>query len=177
VIAARLAEELIVDRAVNGCFQEAYLLPRDPPLRLINGTGALGTMKALAAASVLASPTPLRRAVLERAIAPGRLLADRDHHAPLSETEILAASGTMFHPSCTCAIGGEDDPMAVVDPECRVYGVRGLRVADASVMPRVPSANTNIPTLMIGERVADFIRTAHQQHRGALMHQTHKDVL
>jgi choline dehydrogenase-like flavoprotein len=64
----------------------------------------------------------------------------------------------MFHPSCTCAIGREDDRMAVVDPECRVYGVAGLRVADASVMPRVPSANTNIPTLMIAERVADFIR-------------------
>jgi choline dehydrogenase-like flavoprotein len=64
----------------------------------------------------------------------------------------------MFHPSCTCAIGREDDRMAVVDPQCRVYGVDGLRVADASVMPRVPSANTNIPTLMIAERVADFIR-------------------
>jgi choline dehydrogenase-like flavoprotein len=66
----------------------------------------------------------------------------------------------MFHPSCTCAIGGEDDRMAVVDPECRVYGVHGLRVADASVMPSVPSANTNLPTIMIGERVADFIRKA-----------------
>jgi 5-(hydroxymethyl)furfural/furfural oxidase len=48
--------------------------------------------------------------------------------------------------------------MAVVDPECRVYGVQGLRVADASVMPSVPSANTNIPTIMIAERVADFMR-------------------
>jgi 5-(hydroxymethyl)furfural/furfural oxidase len=48
--------------------------------------------------------------------------------------------------------------MAVVDPECRVYGVRGLRVADASVMPSIPSANTNIPTIMIAERAADFIR-------------------
>jgi hypothetical protein len=53
----------------------------------------------------------------------------------VAATEILAASGTMFHPSCTCAIGRTDDPMAVVDPECRVYGVAGLRVADASVMP------------------------------------------
>ena len=42
--------------------------------------------------------------------------------------------------------------MAVVDPECRVYGVAGLRVADASVMPSVPSANTNFPTIMISER-------------------------
>ena len=48
--------------------------------------------------------------------------------------------------------------MAVVDPTCRVYGVRGLRVADASIMPKVPSANTNIPILMIAERAADFIR-------------------
>ena len=50
--------------------------------------------------------------------------------------------------------------MAVVDPKCRVYGVAGLRVADASVMPSVPGANTNFPTIMIAERVADFIRAA-----------------
>jgi choline dehydrogenase-like flavoprotein len=158
VIATRFAEDLIVDQTVRGCFEEAYLLPRDPPLRLVNGTGALGTIKALAATAVLGSPASLRRAVLARAIQPGRMVADRNSHQPLSDAEILAASGTMFHPSCTCAIGAEDDRMAVVDPECRVYGVAGLRVADASVMPRVPSANTNIPTLMIAERVADFIR-------------------
>jgi 5-(hydroxymethyl)furfural/furfural oxidase len=103
-------------------------------------------------------PPPLRRAAIERSIAPGRLLAHRELHARLSDQEILAACGTMFHPSCTCAMGGEDDPMAVVDPTCRVYGVRGLRVADASIMPKVPSANTNIPIVMIAERAADFIR-------------------
>jgi 5-(hydroxymethyl)furfural/furfural oxidase len=96
--------------------------------------------------------------VIARAIRPGRLVADRHRHDPISDAEILAASGTMFHPSCTCAIGREDDPFAVVDPECRVYGVHGLRVADASVMPKVPSANTNFPTIMIAERVADFMR-------------------
>lgn len=158
VIATRFAEQLIYESTVKDCFREAYLLPRDPPLRLINGTGALGTLKALAATAVLGSPSPLRRAVINRAIRPGRLISDRHDNAPLSEAEILAASGTMFHPSCTCAIGGEHDPMAVVDPECRVYGVRGLRVADASVMPSIPSANTNIPTIMIAERAADFIR-------------------
>src|SRR5262249_50340943 len=94
-----------------------------------------------------------------RAIRPGRLIADRNGSGPpLTDAEILAASGTMFHPSCTCAIGRADDPMAVVDPECRVYGVASLRVADASVLPSVPSANTNFPTIMIAERVADFIR-------------------
>ena len=158
VIATRLAEQLISDKAVGSCFQEAYLLPRDPPLRLINGTGASGALKALAAATVLGSPPPLRRAIINRAIRPGRLVVDEAGNRPLSEAEILAASGTMFHPSCTCAIGRDDDRMAVVDPECRVYGVRDLRVADASIMPSVPSANTNIPTIMIAERVADFMR-------------------
>jgi 5-(hydroxymethyl)furfural/furfural oxidase len=158
VIAARFAERLIVDQALKGCFREVYLLPRDPPLRLINDSGAMGAIKALAATAVLRLPPPLRRAAIERSIAPGRLLAHRELHARLSDQEILAACGTMFHPSCTCAMGGEDDPMAVVDPTCRVYGVRGLRVADASIMPKVPSANTNIPIVMIAERAADFIR-------------------
>jgi len=48
--------------------------------------------------------------------------------------------------------------MAVVDPQCRVYGVEGLRVADASVMTQIVSANTNMTAIMIGERVAEFIR-------------------
>ena len=55
-------------------------------------------------------------------------------------------------------IGAAGDPMAVVDPRCRVYGVEGLRVADASVMPTIVSANTNLPTIMIAERAADLIR-------------------
>ena len=158
IIAARLAEQLIIDAAVKECYREAYLLPRDPPLRLINGTGALGTIKAAATAAVLRSPALVRRSVIDRAIRPGRFIADRLTHVPLTDAEILAASGTMFHPSCTCAMGRADDPMAVVDPELRVYGVSGLRVADASIMPSVPSANTNFPTMMIAERAADFIR-------------------
>jgi 5-(hydroxymethyl)furfural/furfural oxidase len=162
IIATRFAEALMIDPAVRDCYREAYLLPRDPPLRLINGTGALGTLKAAATATVLGAPAPLRRAVIDRAIRPGRFIADRTTHAPLVDEEILAASGTMFHPSCTCQMGRADDPMAVVDPECRVYGVQGLRVADASIMPSVVSANTNFPTIMIAERAAEFIRRSHR---------------
>ena len=159
-IAARLAESLIVDAAVRDCFHEAYLLPRDPPLRLVNGVGPMGAIKSLAATAVLGSPPMLRRMVIKHMIRPGRLIADENGSRPLTAEEILRASGTMFHPSCTCAMGREDDELAVLDSKCRVYGVCGLRVADASVMPSVPSANTNFPAIMIGERVADFIRSA-----------------
>jgi len=48
--------------------------------------------------------------------------------------------------------------MAVVDPSCRIYGVGNLRVVDASITPRIPCANTNLPTLMIAHRAADLIR-------------------
>ena len=64
--------------------------------------------------------------------------------------------GTVYHPTSTCKMGG--DPMAVVDPELRVHGVDGLRVADASIMPTVVSGNTNAATIMIGERAADMVR-------------------
>ncbi len=160
IMATRLAERLLLDPAVRDCFEEIYVMPRQAPLRLINGTGLSGAAKAIGATAVLAAPARLRRAAIGAAIKPGRLYADEAYVYPLSDDEILAASGAMFHPSSTCAMGAADDRMAVVDPHCRVYGVEGLRVADASVMPRVVSANTNIPTIMIAERVAEFVRAS-----------------
>ena len=64
---------------------------------------------------------------------------------------------TIFHPVGTTRMGRADDPMAVVDPQLRVRGIRGLRVADAGVMPTITSGNTNSPTLMIAERAAHLI--------------------
>ena len=64
--------------------------------------------------------------------------------------------GTVFHPTSTCRMG--IDAMAVVDPELRVHGIEGLRVADASVMPTVVSGNTNAATIMIGEKLSDMVR-------------------
>lgn len=66
--------------------------------------------------------------------------------------------GTYHHQAGTCRMG--QDAGAVVDPELRVRGVAGLRVADASVMPSVPSANTNAPSIMIGEKAADLLLAA-----------------
>ncbi len=80
-----------------------------------------------------------------------------------SESEIVDHirhnTQTLYHPVGTCAMGQGEQ--AVVDPELRVYGVEGLRVVDASVMPVVPRGNTNAPTIMIGEKAADLLRGRH----------------
>ena len=66
--------------------------------------------------------------------------------------------GTGHHISCTAKMGPSSDPMAVVDQYGKVYGAEGLRVVDASIMPECVRANINVTVLMIGERVADFIK-------------------
>ena len=62
-----------------------------------------------------------------------------------------------YHPCGTCQMGAVDDPMAVVDPECRVIGVEGLRVADSSIFPRITNGNLNGPSIMTGEKASDHI--------------------
>jgi choline dehydrogenase len=62
-----------------------------------------------------------------------------------------------YHPCGTCKMGDRNDPMAVVDEQCRVIGVNGLRVADSSIFPRITNGNLNSPSIMTGEKAADHI--------------------
>jgi choline dehydrogenase len=74
------------------------------------------------------------------------------------EQFVRARSETIYHPVGTCKMGPATDPMAVVDSKCRVHGLEGLRIVDASVMPTLIGGNTNAPTIMIAEKVASFIQ-------------------
>jgi choline dehydrogenase len=96
--------------------------------------------------------TPNMQSFIEAEFQPGSTVK--------SDEELLdyarRRGGTVYHPTSTCKMG--NDPMAVVDPQLRVYGADGLRVADASIMPTVVSGNTNAATIMIGEKAADMVR-------------------
>jgi choline dehydrogenase len=85
-----------------------------------------------------------------------RFLPEKEH---LTDEELLQVirqyAQTLYHPAGTCKMG--NDPMAVVDAELRVHGIEGLRVADASIMPKVVRGNTNAPTYMIAEKAAELV--------------------
>lgn len=110
------------------------------------------------AAAFMNSPAPLREFLLRRFIAPDADPADILPDPKRLEAWIRANATGFFHPVGTCRIGAPDDPLAVVDPSARVIGVEGLRVVDASIMPVIVHANTNVTTMMIAEKVADTIR-------------------
>jgi len=119
-----------------------------------------GVLAAIRKGRELMATSPLKEITGEE-IAPGA--------ARQTDEEILdwvrKTAETTYHPVGTCKMG--NDPMAVVDPELRVHGIAGLRVADASIMPTLTSGNTNAPCIMIGEKCAAMVLEAAARDRKA----------
>ena len=111
---------------------------------LLGGVGAI---------AMDASAT-VRRFVIRNIVTDGTSLDDILRDDATLEAYIRQIVGTSWHPSGTCRMGTADDPGAVVDTNGAVIGVRGLSVADASIMPRIVRTNTNLPTMMIAEKIA-----------------------
>ncbi|MEM6759509.1 MAG: GMC family oxidoreductase N-terminal domain-containing protein [Pseudomonadota bacterium] len=122
------------------------------PNYLATDTDCRTIVKGIQIARRIAQHEPLKSHVTEEH-APGADVAMEDEDATLDWARRTAV--TIYHPTGTCKMG--TDPMAVVDPRARVHGVAGLRVADASIMPRIVSGNTNAPAIMIGEKVSAMI--------------------
>ncbi len=109
------------------------------------------SVEAVKFARKIAQTEPLK-SLITREIKPNNPQSDADL------LEFCRNNGaTIFHPTGTCQMGTDSDPMAVLDSELRVRGVTGLRVVDCSAMPTLPSGNTNWPAVMMAEKAADFI--------------------
>ena len=98
----------------------------------------------------IAATSPLRE-LIGREVYPGPTATTKEQIAEA----VRLSCNTIFHPTGTCKMG--TDAAAVVDPTLRVRGIRNLRVADASVMPRIIGGNTNAPVIMIAEKCADLV--------------------
>jgi 5-(hydroxymethyl)furfural/furfural oxidase len=108
-------------------------------------------------AQAMDASAAVRRAVIRAVIADAPSVEDLVNDEEACRSWIRSAALGHWHASCTCRMGRTDDPLAVTDASGRVIGMQGLRVADASIMPSVPCANTNLPTIMIGEKMASII--------------------
>jgi 5-(hydroxymethyl)furfural/furfural oxidase len=106
---------------------------------------------------LLDGPAALRSYLIKTLVMEGVTLQDLLTDDDALEAFVRKASVGVWHASCTCRMGADEDPMSVTNPAGRVKGVGGLRVVDASIFPQVPCANTNFPVLMTAEKVADAI--------------------
>ncbi len=113
-------------------------------------------------AVLLDGPPPLRRFMIRNFIMDSTELDTVLREEDAMEAYIRRSAVGVWHASCSCRMGAEDDPMAVTSPSGLVRGMQALRVVDASIFPIIPRANTNFPTMMVAEKIADeILRTSH----------------
>ena len=153
----RLSHSLLSAPALDGLIADPFPTTVDERVRAIDRKTPLNRLRTELGAALMSLGAPTRRLVTRYALSPGVELDAlvRDDEA-LRQWVREKVCGD-WHAVGTCRMGAEDDPMAVLDPACRVRGIGGLRVVDASVMPTVVCANTNISTIMIGEKIADMM--------------------
>ncbi len=153
----RMAVELFESPEVAGICGAPVVLTNPATIMRYNSLSRLNALRGLLAAAAMdIAPARTERAV--RAV--GGMRSARaivDNETELADYVRSRSIGS-GHPTGTCRMGRESDPQAVTAADGRVYGVESLRVADASIMPYVPSCNTHIPVVMAAEKIADAMR-------------------
>src|SRR5690242_3439090 len=153
----RLAVEILAHGRVRAMSGITFPVKFDDRLRRLNRITPANRIASAALAAILDFVPPLAgpifSALADRRVELAALVQD---DAALAEHIRQNVAG-MFHPVGTCRMGAAGDRDAVVDPTGRVRGVGGLRVVDASIMPTLPRGNTNIPTIMVAEKIAEGI--------------------
>jgi 5-(hydroxymethyl)furfural/furfural oxidase len=148
----RLQEHPSIRQTVEAIFPVSY----SDRARKYAVYSRLNAIQMSAAGALMDASARLRREMIDRLIADGPSIADLADPSTMKEWIASTVLGH-WHATSTCRMGAADDGGAVTNPSGRVYGVDGLRVCDASIMPAVPCANTNIPTIMVAEKIAATI--------------------
>ena len=127
-------------------------------VRKIGVVNAKNRVLTAIAAALMDGPAALRHYMIDRFVVEGFTFDEVMNDDEAMEAFVRKAAIGVWHASCSCRMGRPDDPMAVVDTQGRVKGIQGLRVVDASIFPVVPCANTNLPTLMVAEKIAEAMQ-------------------
>lgn len=151
---ASIAADPGLDSVRTTSFPTAY----SDRVRRVSSPGVFNAMQMRAFSSLLDWAKPAREWLIHRFVTEGRTLAALTRDDDLLEDYLTDNVTGTWHASGTCRMGREDDPAAVTDASGRVLGLQRLRICDASLMPTVPCANTNIPTIMVAEKIADQIK-------------------
>ena len=150
----RRAVEILAHEKVRAMSSITFPVKFTDRLRRLNRITPANKLKSAAIAKLIdAVPSlagPIFSTLADRRVDLATLVEDDDALAEHIRENVAG----MFHPVGTCRMGRTDDPDAVVDVSGRVRGIGGLRVVDASIMPTAPRGNTNIPTIMVAEKIA-----------------------
>jgi 5-(hydroxymethyl)furfural/furfural oxidase len=168
-----LSDRRDLDRLMSG-FRKTAALQMSAPLRAVTDrpfpasysdrvrkigvVNAKNRILTAIAAALMDGPAALRRYMIDTYVVEGFTFDEVMSDDEALEAFVRKAAIGVWHASCSCRMGRPDDPMAVVDTQGRVKGVQGLRVVDASIFPVVPCANTNFPTLMAAEKIAEAMQ-------------------
>jgi 5-(hydroxymethyl)furfural/furfural oxidase len=157
VAGVRLLCHLQAEASVQEMVEQVFPISLSDWARRLAVHKPINVLQTWLGAMAMETSSLIRRFMIDKLIADAPSIDELANDDGACREWIRGAVLGHWHASCTCRMGASDDPGAVTDPSARVYGVEGLRVADASIMPSVPCANTNIPTIMIGEKVAATI--------------------
>lgn len=152
--AVRFLAELFSSEKIASTVGYVFPTSYSEAVRKVGRVTAWNFAQTLAFSSVLTALPFLRRRLIDSFVTKGVTLADLLGDDSVLEAWVKESAIGAWHASCTCRMGAASDKNSVVDPVGNVLGVQGVRIADTSIMPFVPRANTNIPTLMIGEKIA-----------------------
>ena len=154
-VGVRMLAKIVAASGLGHDQRDFFPAAFSPRVKALSRVGEGNALLTSMLGALLDTPAPIRRLLIERFFTRGlkisALLADERALADFIRANVFG----VWHASGTCRMGGAHERSAVTDTEGRVHGTRGLRVVDASLMPRLPSANTNIPTIMIAEKIAD----------------------
>ena len=161
--AFRFAAEIAISPELNSVRSKIFPSNYSDRVRRVSSPGVKNAIQMGAFAYLLDGLPPLRSWLIDTVVTSGVTLADILRDDDALDAYLNKSVVGVWHPVGTCRMGRDGDPMAVTNASGLVQKVSGLRICDASVMPSIPCANTNIPTIMIAERMADLIKAEQAQ--------------